>query len=595
MSPASVRSSRSGPDSPLAELSAFAASAGQPELAGEIAEAAGALGRGELTVAVLGQFKRGKSSILNAFAGRPAFPVGILPTTAVPTALVRGPDEVRVLHTSGQTERVPLDRVIEFVSEQHNPGNRRGVARVVVSQPLPEWTQGITFVDSPGIGSASDANTRSARALLPSVDAAIFVLSPDPPITAPEIAFLSDVSAQAAKFFFVVNKIDLLGPAERVELLDYLGSVLRERCGFGSVRLFPTSARLGLADPGPGPAADRTASGLPELWEALRTFLGPGRREAVQRVLRVRVRQFATRLDGWIALAVNASQLASDERERRWAALARGMDDLRIEHRATQAMIEGELRSLEADLPARLSAESTVRVPRITSALRARIPHLAARTAGGLAGAFDEAFRAGVRPEVAEIRSAVTQGVEADLSRLGNLFEERIRRAAERLRALVAQEFGVELAPPAVHVVLGGSARYSDRVEGLFEGTFAGQTVLILPARVLRPGLLRRTPQLVEEEMSAQSGRLRSDLVERIERAWAETRVTVTAQVDRDLRVIEEAVAAGRTSHDAGLEAAARWRGRMEELRRGIAAIAVPDGEDDVRRTASTLGRAERA
>jgi hypothetical protein len=55
-----------------------------------------ALSAGELSldVAVLGQFKAGKSSLLNAVLGEPVFPVGAVPVTAVITRAAAGPERV---------------------------------------------------------------------------------------------------------------------------------------------------------------------------------------------------------------------------------------------------------------------------------------------------------------------------------------------------------------------------------------------------------------------------------------------------------------------------------------------------------------------
>src|SRR5437660_9771774 len=84
-----------------------------------------------LDVAVLGQFKSGKSSLLNAVLGEPVFPVGVVPVTAVVTRAAAGPDRiVRVTYQDGSAEEVAPARLAEFVTEAGNPGNRRQVAVV---------------------------------------------------------------------------------------------------------------------------------------------------------------------------------------------------------------------------------------------------------------------------------------------------------------------------------------------------------------------------------------------------------------------------------------------------------------------------------
>ncbi|HEV2100753.1 MAG TPA: dynamin family protein [Stellaceae bacterium] len=96
-----------------------------------------------LQIAVLGQFKRGKSTFLNALLGEPLLPTGVLPLTAVP-AFIRWAAEPRitVTHLDGRTERLTVTEAAEIngelfrlVTEEGNPHNQAKIARVDVSFP----------------------------------------------------------------------------------------------------------------------------------------------------------------------------------------------------------------------------------------------------------------------------------------------------------------------------------------------------------------------------------------------------------------------------------------------------------------------------
>ncbi len=578
----SATAAPSAPVGDLSELELLATGAGQLELAAEIHRTSSSLGRGELTVAVLGQFKRGKSSLLNALAGRPVLPTGLLPTTAVATSLVRGPTGVRVTDAQGVTWAASLDAVADYVSEQRNPGNVQRIARVEVSVPLPAWADGITFVDSPGVGSAHDANTAAARSLLPTVDAAVFVLAPDPPITAEEVSFLAEAKAYAAKVFFVVNKIDLLSSEERVVLQTYLRQQLSERCGFADPRLYPCSAALprgGRRSRDPGAAPD---GGVGELAHALEEYLGARRHEVVRTVLRARTRAFALRLRAQLDLALRAERLSDDERAGRVSVLGQQISEVRLEHQALEALMAEKVRRLAADLPARIERARQVEVPAVARALGERLETLRARTSGGLASAFDQELRGQVVPAADRMARAVTDEVSEAMRAQVHLLEERLRRWTEVLRTAVADGFGVNLPPLAIDPEPLGEGVRRGRVEGLFEGTLLGQTGLFLPAAALRARLRGRLGRIVEEEFEAQGGRLRSDLSERIAKAWATMRERLAARLDRDLKLIEQSVAAGQAARDAGREAALRWRAetergrlRTEEIERAAASEGV--------------------
>src|SRR6266545_1714710 len=209
----------------LAKLASAAELLGLADVAGQVGEAARRLAGLELEVAVVGEFKRGKSTLLNALIGVEVLPAGVLPLTAVPTVLERGEPVCRVTFTDGHTEEHDLGAVAEFVTEEHNPGNRLGVQRVVVRLHAPLLDEGVRLVDTPGVGSVLEHNTRATDAYLPSLDAAILVTSADPPISRGERAFLGRVAEQAVRLFVVLNKADYLSGEELRRTVEFTGRV----------------------------------------------------------------------------------------------------------------------------------------------------------------------------------------------------------------------------------------------------------------------------------------------------------------------------------------------------------------------------------
>ncbi len=557
----------------LGDLADIAVAVNRPEIADELSRIRGSLSRGELTIVVLGQFKRGKSSLLNAFAGRRAFPAGVVPLTAVATHLIRGAEGARVVDDVGNVRSVPITALDEFVSEQRNPGNARGVARVEVSLPLPAWTDGITFVDSPGIGSPHDENTRAARAVLPHADAAIFVLSPDPSITADELAFLSEAAAHASKFFFVLNKSDLASPTERAELERYLSGVLHDRCGFGEIRLHAVSSKLALEGAERHDLRARTESGMDQLWAEIRRFVGTDRSESVRRVGALRSRQFAERLRSSIDLAVRATEMSDAELAAHVSALRTGIEVVRGEMRATVAVLELDI----ALMARRMEEEPRTRLSRLTPGLSATLDKgLSERpgsTSGEVVRRFEANLQANIDTEVGPIRAALREEAEKGLARIAAEFATRIRRWLADLATLVHREFGVALPEFGVPVSVVAPDRYSDRVERLLEGTMAGQATLLLPPAVLRRRLRSRLPRLVADELDAQAGRLRADLIERIGRTWERMRSQAVADLESDLRLLESAASDGEHRRRTDAQETAAWRQAQGALRARLVEI----------------------
>ena len=138
-----------------------------------------------LRVLVAGEAKRGKSTLVNAMLGRAALPSGVTPLTALATTVLHGNDEnVRAVFTDGHAENLPLSALDDLVTERGNPGNCRNVASVTVSVDAPILARGVELVDTPGTGSVYAHNTSAAEAALDTMDAAVFVLTADPPASA---------------------------------------------------------------------------------------------------------------------------------------------------------------------------------------------------------------------------------------------------------------------------------------------------------------------------------------------------------------------------------------------------------------------------
>ena len=163
------------------------------------------LAEDRFTLAVLGQFNRGKSSLMNAIMGRQILPTGVLPLTSAVTVLKFASCERLVVERRGWSfpETAPLSDLAGYVTQQGNPGNQKQVKRVCVELPLPFLRRGLEFVDTPGVGSAVDANTATTMDFLPQCDAALFVTSVDTPLTTAETELLSRLRQYVRKIIFV--------------------------------------------------------------------------------------------------------------------------------------------------------------------------------------------------------------------------------------------------------------------------------------------------------------------------------------------------------------------------------------------------------
>jgi GTPase SAR1 family protein len=216
---------------------------------GIVAAGAGALcaklAEERFNVVVVGEFKRGKTTFVNALLGAEILPTAVAPLASIITALVWGREiRAEVAFQDGRVEAVDHRELDGLITERGNPGNRLGVDRATVSYPSDYLRGGVLLVDTPGVGSVYGHNTDAVYAFVPEADAAIFLTSADQPVSANERAFLEEVSAEAARMFFVLNKTDHLSARDLAESLAFTRRVLGETLA-REVDVYPVSARMG--------------------------------------------------------------------------------------------------------------------------------------------------------------------------------------------------------------------------------------------------------------------------------------------------------------------------------------------------------------
>jgi GTP-binding protein EngB required for normal cell division len=214
-------------------------------LSGLLASARASVAQDEISVAVLGRFKAGKSSFLNHFIGRSILPVGVVPVTAVVTAICYGArEEARVHHHDGRDPEVPLDQIGSYISEKENPQNARQVDLITVELPELRRFRGLRFVDTPGLESALAHNTQTSLDWLPNVGLALVAVSVDPPLSQRDIELLTSLYRYTPKVAVLLTKADLLNQQELDEVVEYVRTQLARNFP-GTPRVFPYSTKPG--------------------------------------------------------------------------------------------------------------------------------------------------------------------------------------------------------------------------------------------------------------------------------------------------------------------------------------------------------------
>ena len=349
---APVRAEQQRLQATLTDLADIAINGGEEDLGERCAQAAAQLGAQEFTVAVLGEFKAGKTTLVNALCGREVLPTATLECTAAVTVIhgaTADRSDIAVLtRTSGDKAVVPLDQLEDSltVRSTRDAADPAELADVWLSD-VPLLRHKVALVDTPGLNAAGLARERATLHFLPKADAVVFVTRADRLLTETEQTFIRErlLEQNLARLFLVVNHADAIdGDAERAEVMRRAHALLDPLVG--TLRLHLTCAEDALEALDEDDPELMAESGIPDLVQALETFLVEQRAQAELARARKQVQAFRSTLSQRLRerreIATMDGQLAERRRER----IRAWMDYAREDEKALLESLRKRLRAL---------------------------------------------------------------------------------------------------------------------------------------------------------------------------------------------------------------------------------------------------------
>src|SRR6516225_2544096 len=181
-------------------------------------------------VGVFGRVSSVKSSLLNYILQTDVLPVGVTPVTAIPTRISHGPvAQAGIEFAEAQPQIIPLSELPEFATEQKNPGNKKHVTRIFVKLPSDRLAEGVTFVDTPGLGSLAVAGAEETIAYLPRCDLGIVLIDASAGLTQDDLVTVQALYQAGASAMILISKADLFSPADRDQMISYVKANLRDQ------------------------------------------------------------------------------------------------------------------------------------------------------------------------------------------------------------------------------------------------------------------------------------------------------------------------------------------------------------------------------
>lgn len=323
---------------------------------------------------VIGEFKKGKSALINALINARVCPVDADVATALPTTVRYGSELAATVVTHGTgpggatvqaREPVPRSSIRSLVVDGAGEGEPpRQAHSVEIEVPRELLRQGLVLTDTPGVGGGlAAAHAAATLRALSLADALVFVSDASQEYTATELDFLRQAAAMCPEVVCVLTKIDFYPEWRRILELDR-GHLLRAGLDYD---LLPLSAPLRHHALRTGDRALDRESGFPALAAYLRRRVLARKEALVARSATAAVRS---------SLDQMASRVAAEQAALADPALLERLEDAQRRAERLRGAASGWQQTLNdrlADMSSNVDMDLAVRLRTIRQDAAARI------------------------------------------------------------------------------------------------------------------------------------------------------------------------------------------------------------------------------
>jgi GTP-binding protein EngB required for normal cell division len=527
------------------------------DVSGLLASAQALSGEDEISVAVLGRFKAGKSSFLNHFLGRNFLPVGVVPVTSVVTKIRYGEhEEARVHHEDGRDPEVPLEGIGRYISEKTNPENAREVVLITVELPELRRFRRLQFVDTPGLDSALSHNTQTSLDWLPHVGLALVAVSVDPPLSQRDIDLLKRLYHYTPKVAVLLTKADLLSDQELAEVVAYVRKQLARNFP-GTPQVFPYS----------------TKPGFERFREALEAELAGG---TLERFAEERESILARKMDtllrecrDFLALSLKSAEMIQSERQaldRQLLGEKEALDDVKS---VIRLLIEDASAGMRTEFSRQLETHKGELERALSEAFEIEFPKWT-KSLGTLRRSFEDWLASALRDELTALSVREREAFLEPWYAVRKQTYRALQQFRDRLSDSTMRGFGVPLRTTEVEIGVVEPTKPDIRVGRVFARNWEILSP-ILPMwtieAVVRRHFARTIPQLLEQNLNL----LGTQWEESINAAMRRIEKEAKRRLDELMATVERLVGSGAKKRTPQLRADLE---RIEMARKSAVAAA---------------------
>ncbi|EAX46384.1 Dynamin family protein [Thermosinus carboxydivorans Nor1] len=521
---------------------------------------------------VVGQYKRGKTTFINALLGADILPTAIVPLTSIVTIMEYGEQvEATVEFLDKAPQKIEIAALPQYITETENPNNFKNVKLVTITYPSPYLQGGLRLIDTPGIGSVFQHNTDVTYSFLQEVDAAIFLLSADPPISRDECQFLKDITKYVRKIFFIQNKIDLVNEKDREQSMNFSQKIIKQEVKLDEIAIFPLSAKMALEGAITDNASLIGKSKIGDFLHMLEQFLINERKQTLIKSAVLMGKQLLSEATLKIDLEMASLDMPINEIEQKLVRLREHAQGLSQDKQDVAYLLKGELDRFNTRMEQAINKFKAETIEQLKKKVRERFLKNTSRLEeqainSFLAGAINEQFEIWQKNNEREIQDW--------LLTLKQRFEAKNRQLIDDMKRLASNLFHVDFTPSSLCVDLDQKSNLyflTEIPKPMFNSL--GGFHKWLPVAWSKQIIIKRKLDELEELVDMNCGRIRHDLFTRTAKTIEEFRRRLEDSLDRmtaDIIITIETVVRNKQQGEQQIR---KRKSELENIRSRLTAL----------------------
>jgi GTP-binding protein EngB required for normal cell division len=329
-------------------LSVLTDGVAEESLSTELSDLQKKLSDEKLYIVVVGLFKRGKSTFINALLEKDILPVGVTPVTALITLIEYAKEpKAEIILKNRQTQFVPLNEISGFITEGENPNNSKEV-EFVKAYTDSSILQFACLIDTPGLGSTYEHNTQTTLAFIHKIDAALFLLSADYPVSKVDLELLSELQKTAPEIWYILTKADLTTEFAMQKVIQHNQTVLAKE-----LKLLPDEINFTIVT-----GTNKQDAGIQSLREKLIDLSKKDKAKLLQHSSLQQLRRITQKAILQLQFKVDAYLMPLQELENKSNQLTSSIQLMNDQKDEFESIITGKIKLLRQSIDEAVNAES---------------------------------------------------------------------------------------------------------------------------------------------------------------------------------------------------------------------------------------------